>query len=240
MKLTGAGSINIPTALAKGLAKTTEVNTSDRGKIIITDNSGTSYTLYTVKGEVNLNDYVLPPSPPAGMFDVRFGSGRYAEKLSTSDQTIELNSLEYPVKVRVDNADIRLQDQAGNGLNERMKSGEEVTISNSSINKLMVSGDIVPKVYSLEQNFPNPFNPSTKIRYTIPSNVKHQTSNVVLKVYDILGNELVTLVNDYRPAGAYEIEFNTSSISHQPSSGIYFYRLQSGDYAETKKMILLK
>ena len=64
IKLTGPGSINIPTSLAKGLAKTTEVNTSDWGKIIITDKSGKSYTLYTVKGEVNLNDYELPPAPP--------------------------------------------------------------------------------------------------------------------------------------------------------------------------------
>ncbi|MDP2362437.1 MAG: hypothetical protein Q8M94_01570, partial [Ignavibacteria bacterium] len=139
IKLTGPGSINIPNVLAKGLAKTTEVNTSDWGKIIITDKSGKSYTLYTVKGEVNLDDYELPPAPPTGMFDVRFGSGRYAEKLSAPNQTIELNSLEYPVKVRVENADIRLQDQSGSGLNERLKSGEEVVISNSAISKLMVS-----------------------------------------------------------------------------------------------------
>ena len=110
IKLTGAGSINIPNTLAKGLANTIEVNTSDWGKIIITDKSGKSYTLYTVKGEVNLNDYELPPAPPEGMFDVRFGSGRYAEELSAENQTIELNSLEYPVRVRVENADIRLQD----------------------------------------------------------------------------------------------------------------------------------
>ena len=105
IKLTGAGSINIPTSLAKGLAKTTEVNTSDWGKIIITDKSGKSYTLYTVKGEVNLNDYELPPAPPEGMFDVRFGSGRYAEQLGAALQTIELNSLDYPVRVRVENAE---------------------------------------------------------------------------------------------------------------------------------------
>ena len=179
IKLTGAGSINIPNSLAKGLAKTTEVNTSDWGKIIITDNTGTSYTLYTVKGEVNLNDYELPPSPPEGMFDVRYGSGRYAEELSAVNQSIELNSLEYPVKVRVENADIRLQDGTGNGLNERLKSGEEVTISNSSINKLMVSGEVIPDKYALEQNYPNPFNPSTKIRIL---NTKYPLSGVESRV----------------------------------------------------------
>ncbi|MDP2363495.1 MAG: hypothetical protein Q8M94_06960, partial [Ignavibacteria bacterium] len=158
IKLTGAGQIIIPIALFKGSASLVETNTKDWGKIIITDNTGKSYTLYTVKGEVNLNDYELPPAPPTGMFDVRFGSGRYAEELSAVNQSIELNSLEYPVTVRVENADIRLQDEAGSGLNERLKSGEEVVISNSAISKLMVSGDVIPDKYALEQNYPNPFN----------------------------------------------------------------------------------
>ena len=87
----------------------------------------------------------------------------------------------------------------------------------------------------LEQNFPNPFNPSTKISWQSPVG-----SWQTLKIYDILGNELGALVNEYRPAGFYEIEFNPeSSIAHS-ASGIYFYRLQSGDYVETKKMIFLK
>ena len=235
IKLIGAGSINIPTSLAKGLAKTTEVNTSDWGKIIITDKSGKSYTLYTVKGEVNLNDFELPPAPPEGMFDVRFGSGRYAEELSAVNQTIELNSLEYPVRVRVENADIRLQDGTGNGLNERLKSGEEVTISNSAINKLMVSGDVIPATYSLDQNYPNPFNPSTSIKYAIGSR-----QFVTLKVYDVLGNEISTLVNEEKPAGIYEVEFNPASSVKNPASGIYFYQLKAGNFVQTRKMVVLK
>jgi uncharacterized delta-60 repeat protein len=93
----------------------------------------------------------------------------------------------------------------------------------------------IPNSYLLEQNYPNPFNPSTVISYRLPV-----TSNVTLKVYDILGNEIATLVNEEKPAGEYEVEFNTSSIKHLPSSGIYFYQLKAGSFIQTKKMILLK
>jgi hypothetical protein len=232
IKLTGAGSINVPTSLAKGLAKTTEVNTSDWGKIIITDKSGKSYTLYTVKGEVNLNDYELPPAPPEGMFDVRFGSGRYAESISAALQTIELNSLEYPVRVRVENADIRLQDQSGSGLNERLKSGEEVVISNSSVNKLMVSGEVIPNVYALEQNYPNPFNPSTKIEFSIPEDV----NNVTLTIYNALGQRVAELVNSKLEAGKYSYVWNASDVA----TGLYIYELRTDKFVSVKKMMLLK
>jgi sugar lactone lactonase YvrE len=85
--------------------------------------------------------------------------------------------------------------------------------------------------YSLEQNYPNPFNPSTSIQYRVSSN-----SNVSLKVYDVLGNEVATLVNEEKPAGSYEVKFDASGLS----SGIYFYKLSAGSLVETKKMILLK
>jgi photosystem II stability/assembly factor-like uncharacterized protein len=92
-----------------------------------------------------------------------------------------------------------------------------------------------PTEFKLEQNYPNPFNPSTRIQYQVSS-----ISQVTLKVFDVLGNAVATLVNEYKPAGSYEVEFNTSSIIHQPSSGIYFYQLKSGEYLQTKKMMLLK
>ena len=87
--------------------------------------------------------------------------------------------------------------------------------------------------YSVQQNYPNPFNPSTNIQYAISS-----TQFVTLKVYDLLGREVVTLVNEEKTAGSYEIEFGVKSL--ELSSGIYFYKLQAGEFVETKKMILLK
>ncbi len=91
--------------------------------------------------------------------------------------------------------------------------------------------EIAPIEYYLSQNFPNPFNPSTKISWQSPVG-----SWQTLKVYDILGNEVATLVNEYRNAGSYENDFNASLLA----SGIYYYQLRAGDYVETKKMILLK
>ena len=89
----------------------------------------------------------------------------------------------------------------------------------------------LPTTYGLEQNYPNPFNPVTTIKYQIP-----EQSFVTLKVYDVLGNEIATLLNEEKPIGNYEVEFDASSLS----SGIYFYKLQAGSFVETKKMILIK
>jgi carboxypeptidase T len=95
-----------------------------------------------------------------------------------------------------------------------------------------VSGDI-EQVYefSLDQNFPNPFNPSTTIRYSFPT-----SEFVTLKIYDVLGKEVATLLNEEKPAGSYEVKFDASQLS----SGIYFYTLTAGRFVETKKLILMK
>jgi len=90
--------------------------------------------------------------------------------------------------------------------------------------------------FTLQQNYPNPFNPRTIISYQLPV-----TSNVTLKVYDILGNEIATLVNEEKPAGTYEVEFTGHSDEGQNlPSGIYFYQLKTGNYIETKKMLMIK
>jgi hypothetical protein len=89
----------------------------------------------------------------------------------------------------------------------------------------------LPTEFSLFQNYPNPFNPSTKFKYQIP-----ELSFVTMKVYDVLGNEITTLVNEEKPVGSYQIEFDASGLP----SGIYFYRLQAGSFVETRKMVLMK
>ncbi|WP_304132300.1 T9SS type A sorting domain-containing protein, partial [Ignavibacterium album] len=92
-----------------------------------------------------------------------------------------------------------------------------------------------PKEFYISQNYPNPFNPTTTIRFNIPD-VGPGLAQTVLKVFDILGNEVATLLNEYKPAGTYEVNFDASHLS----SGVYFYRLQSGIFSDIKKMILLK
>jgi hypothetical protein len=91
--------------------------------------------------------------------------------------------------------------------------------------------EYLPMNFELRQNYPNPFNPSTKIKYSIP-----QSSNVVIKVFDILGSEIETIVNEEKPVGTYEITWHAEGLP----SGVYFYQLKVGDFIETKKMILLK
>ncbi len=103
--------------------------------------------------------------------------------------------------------------------------------------------DVEPSIeiisdFRLEQNFPNPFNPSTSIRFQISSASGGEI--VSLKIFDVLGNEVATLVSENKQPGVYDVEFNSSSIGNQLSSGIYFYQLRAGSYSEIKKMILMK
>ena len=90
---------------------------------------------------------------------------------------------------------------------------------------------MIPTEYKLDQNYPNPFNNSTVIRYSIPNE-----GLVTIKVYNILGEEVAALVNETKQAGSYEATFN----SDQLTSGVYLYKLNSGGFTQTKKMILLK
>ena len=84
----------------------------------------------------------------------------------------------------------------------------------------------LPISYKLSQNFPNPFNPSTKIKYSVP-----EVSFITIIIYDLLGSEVATLVNEEKPVGTYELNWNAANLP----SGVYFYRLQAGSFVQTKK-----
>ena len=105
-------------------------------------------------------------------------------------------------------------------------AGYSSIITNIDDNK-----ESIPKKFELSQNYPNPFNPATTIKYSIP-----KTSFVKLKIYDILGREVATLVNEEKTAGNFEVSFNAANLS----SGVYFYRIQAGSFVATKKLLLLK
>lgn len=89
----------------------------------------------------------------------------------------------------------------------------------------------LPSEYLLSQNFANPFNPFTKIKYSVS-----QTLRIQIKVYDVLGNEITTLIDEEKPAGSYEITWNALNLP----SGVYFYQLKAGGFIETKKMVFIK
>lgn len=90
---------------------------------------------------------------------------------------------------------------------------------------------LTPSEYNLYQNYPNPFNPETVIKYSVS-----KPGLVTLTIFDILGNEVKQLVNDFRSTGSFEVKFNSTGLA----SGVYFYRMVSGDFSNTKKMILLR
>jgi hypothetical protein len=182
--------------------------------------------------------WTIPNVPQAGDYDILFGAKLFYD--SPKEQYINVNG------VRADT--IRFEGSTTTW----MERGTTVHLNQGSntiqmelfwgwmyLDYLAVPSTItgIDEVqtaltnFALEQNFPNPFNPSTKISWRSPVG-SHQT----LKVYDVLGKEVTTLVNEFRSAGNYSIEFNANGLS----SGIYFYRLNAGNYSETKKMILLR
>jgi hypothetical protein len=147
--------------------------------------------------------------------------------IELSEKTLAFNTASY------DDGDYRIivevYDEAGNFDIDSM----DVKFVNSPNEVLNEQGMIYS--FNLYQNCPNPFNPSTVISYQLPVG-----GYVTLEVFDVLGNKIATLVDEYKTAGTYEVEFNTSSIKHHPSSGVYFYQMRAGDYVNVKKMLLLK
>ncbi len=104
-------------------------------------------------------------------------------------------------------------------------------VSMFSTNISSVNEDGVPTIFNLQQNYPNPFNPITIIKYSIP-----ELSFVILNVYDVLGSKVATFVNEEKPVGSYQFEFDGANFA----SGVYFYQLKAGSFVETKKMVLMK
>ena len=89
----------------------------------------------------------------------------------------------------------------------------------------------MPALFRLEQNYPNPFNPSTTIRYSLPGN-----AHVTLTIFNTLGQQVATLVNEIQDSGYHDVRFDPSGLA----SGVYFYRLKAGDYIATKRLLLLR
>jgi hypothetical protein len=108
--------------------------------------------------------------------------------------------------------------------------GTSLTITINPATGIIKTGELVTN-YNLAQNFPNPFNPVTKINYSIP-----KSSNVTLYIYDILGQKVASLVNEKQESGSYSVEFDASKLT----SGVYYYKIEAGEYTSVKKMTLVK
>jgi len=188
----------------------------DYAKVLISTNNGTEWI--PLEGQYT-NPGVAGTSQPEGepLYD--------GTQLAWVKESIDLGSyLGEEIELR-----FLLRSDASN-------NNDGIYIDDINIIVLETPVDVEPvasiiNYYKLQQNYPNPFNPTTTIKYQIP-----ELSFVILKVYDVLGNEIETLVNKEKAVGNYEVNFNAASLP----SGVYFYRLQAGNFVDIKKMVLLK
>jgi cell wall-associated NlpC family hydrolase len=150
------------------------------------------------------------------------GAGiQFAGSFGTSTQTSKIVYLAFPLETTAND------DEFDNVISNVHKYflEEIVSVGNNQVENL---------IFHLSQNYPNPFNPTTIIRYQIPKHI--QNNNVTLKIFDVLGNEVATLVDDQKSVGNYQVTFNSENFS----SGVYLYRLRAGNYILSKKMLLIK
>jgi hypothetical protein len=187
----------------------------DFGEVAMGSSATNTFTI-TNYGDENLVISNITSSEP--VFTVNLTS---AVILPDSSQEVEVTFT--PTGALSFNGKIEITHNAAGSPDSVVVIGEGVIVG--------VEDELKPLTFSLEQNYPNPFNPSTTIKYSIP-----EASKVILKLYNLLGEEVATLVNEEKVAGYYMVEFNAVNLP----SGVYFYRIQAGHFVQTRKMILMK
>jgi hypothetical protein len=261
IKAKETGSL-ILSALGGGVAKGGDaegpVRTMSDGasRLIFTNAGGEERELFVLPGDQQEPDpgmLDLPPLPPEGGFDARFASNRALEIVrggETKEFPVALTTDEYPVTVRWQTQ----SDGGTRGLSVLVASirngAEMIPIQNGAILRLanapkdfsVVISRVrnLPSTFTLNQNFPNPFNPTTLIRYGIP-----RKARVSMTIFDLLGKEVAVLLDDVREAGYYEVQWNGTNALRTPvASGIYLCRMvtteTSETHVQTKKMIMMK
>lgn len=187
-----------------------------------------SKTLYLTPE--NVRGFYLPPLPPADAWDVRFEDDRRVRRFGESGR-IQIRGAAWPVTVNIANGDgyqIELRSEGDASAQIGLQANGFATIA--AAGDFVLESKRLPQHYALMQNFPNPFNPSTTIRFVVP-NEEH----VIVDVYSARGRLVETLVEKRLTAGEYSLHLDAGSYS----SGIYIYQLRAGDFTQTKKMIVL-
>jgi len=253
------------TLILHGTTPTAPVRKVESGELLssytnltIRDSRGGSQQLllgFATPGPESNAVFELPPPGPEGVFDARFESQRMVEQVDARsvnrrDFPISIRSTDYPVTV---SWDVRESDgyrlTLSDGMNGSLVTKREISgagelmITNPSVTRLIISAEpmSIPAEYALSANYPNPFNPSTRIEYALP-----EQAVLTLKVYDLLGQEVATLFEGSQMAGYQAVEWNGRNQSnHSVASGIYFYRLEAvgvsgATHIIQRKMLLLK
>jgi hypothetical protein len=161
------------------------------------------------------------------------GTGNYGFLLTAQSEMEGMECPQGAVRIVIWDSDenIVYDNRSPQGINGNIYIRNFIGKEENTLAKTDKENLTIPTEYALEQNYPNPFNPATTIKYSIP-----ETGDVELKVYDIIGNEVVTLVNETMSPGSYEIRFDASKLA----SGVYIYSLRAENFIQTKKMILMK
>lgn len=232
LKTSSAGEMYYPLPVGKKNPIVGRTNGLEFPALTITDATGNISTLYLDNSGSDLSHYEMPPMPPAGVFDVRFGNNCYVENIS-NESVIKLSSVNAPFRIASNGMDLQIAYTInGKRYEQVIAEGRELVIPDNGVSELSVLGEAIPTEFSLEQNYPNPFNPSTTIKFTLP-----EASKVVLDVYNVLGEKVASLIDANLESGYHEVKFNAESGI---STGVYIYRIQAGDFTQTKKMMLVK
>ncbi|MBK9248393.1 MAG: T9SS type A sorting domain-containing protein [Ignavibacteria bacterium] len=196
------------------------INSSD--KLNVVDNGQHQAELYLANNDANVSQFELPPTPPYEMFDVRFGNDAKAENSNVAK--VRFQGVQYPVAITVQNPTSNytvIDLNTGKSLGVINSQNTTVTITNTEIQSVKLLKTEMPVTgYSIE-TIPNPANGLTNVKYAVPQN-----SFVTLKVYNMLGVEVATLVQEFKNAGGYEVPFTTSSLP----SGQYTVRVVAGEF----------
>ena len=204
------------------------------GANTISFNDQTLYFGVTVPDNEKLS-YSAPPKPPSGVFDARFqGDWIYCEdsgKIELTDQAEPL-SISFTIANKTTWVLINIESNEEYDL-----SGSGELIIAEVLNEFILQkNSVLPHSYALHQNFPNPFNPVTSLRYDLP-----KQSFVTLTIYDLIGREITQLVNTTQEAGFRSVQWDaTDSFGKPVSAGIYLYKITTGEFVQTKKMVLVK
>ncbi|MBI5019860.1 MAG: T9SS type A sorting domain-containing protein [Ignavibacteriales bacterium] len=222
----------------------------DFNTITISDRDGNNQVLYfgeDAERKIDLNRFELPPAAmEATSFDARFGTGGI---VATYAKNI-VEPVEYPITINTENSPLsiswNIKDQTGksfvladynNGKTFKTKelvgtgSAQFTKTGNSKLNIKVLNGGTLPKEFSLSENFPNPFNPSTRLQVAMPKAARLQ-----VVVYNLLGQKVSTLVDEVKEAGYHTVEWNASSVA----SGVYFIRMNADAFSAVRKIMLMK
>lgn len=233
VRATQAGVLNLWSPMTKAEGVIAAVDPA-WVRVMVRDAAGSEGFLYLASGDLKNRKPDLPPVPPEGIFDVRFAGDRYVESGGTQHEVV-LSSAKYPLLIQATNlqgAKLTITDgEDGVLVKGGLEEGKVATIAGAVRGLKIGVGENLPATFDLSQNFPNPFNPATMIRYQLPV-----ASSVRLVVYDLLGREVAELVNAEQEAGYYEVQFRADQLA----SGVYLYRMEAGPYTAVKKVVVMK